>query len=546
MSWLLRPKIILPFVAMLALIGVAVRQMQPPQVRAAEAGTGRVVEVVYATGTVKPDTETKVAAEVSARIVALTVDEGDVVTAGQVIARLDDTDARTRLREAENRLQTAQAKLRQAAAPTDPFVLSQLQAQLSAADSRLRATQERSRSSANHVSTLQNSVRAAQSGVESAKAKIRAFRNSARAAQNEVESARERVTAAQADVVQARANVDAAKDLYRRRVQLLRDGAIAERQVTEARTALAAVEAAVNAAQSRVQSAEQAVTTAKANAEAAQAQADDAQAGLDTAQANAAAAASQVREAEDTVADLRRQAEAAAHDAEAIRSQIGQARRGQRESDIAPSRTEVGTQEAAVAQAREELEKYTVRSPVAGRVTSRPVDPGDYAPSGTRLLSVANEQKIYVQADVDEADIGMVRVGHEVRFQVDAQPGRTYVGRVTLVGHAADRSTKTYPVEVRQLDRAEGLRIGMTTDVNIQGRVTESAVVLPSAALVTEKDHTYVWTIDSENRVRRVPVKIKARDANTVQVLEGLAPRQRTVLNPASGLQEGQRVRVQP
>jgi HlyD family secretion protein len=542
---MLRAKLLIPFIVLVAVILFVVMQMQPPRVRLTQAEQGRVIEVVYATGRVRPDTETKVAPEVAGRIISLLADEGDAVRFGQVLGRLDDTQARIQLRGAENRLETARARLRQASAPTDPFVVQQLAAQLRAAQSRLRAAEERVRAAGTRVATARDQARAAQASVEGAKAKARAASSSARAAQNAVDEARERVTAAEADVGQARANLDSARDLYRRRQQLLREGAIAERSVTEARTAMEAAEAALKATQSRVEGAQRAVQTSRANADAAQAQAEDAGAAVETARANASAAQSGVREAESAIPELQRQVEAERQDVEAVRSQLGQARRGGREVDINVARTEVRTQEAAVAQAREDLAKYTIKSPVSGRVTDRPVDPGDYVAVGARLFTVANEQKIYVQADVDEADIGQVRQGAEARFHVDAEPQTTYKGRVARIGRAADRSTKTYPVEIRDLDQTAGLRIGMTADVNIQGRVTPQAVLIPTAALQTEKDRTLVWIVDGENRVRRRTVRVKAKDAATVQVVEGLLPGERVVLNPGGRLQEGRQVRVE-
>lgn len=541
---MLRPKFILLFAALLALIGLIVVQMQPPTVTVAAAETGRVVDVVYATGTVRPDTETQVAAEVAGRIVELPADEGDRVRFGQVLARLDDTEARIRLREAENRLETARARVRQAEAPTDPYNVQQLEAQVRAATARVRAAQERVEAAGDRIETARSNARAVGSTVEGAQARARAMRNAATAARNEIDGARQRAEAAQAEVNQARANQEAARDLYRRRAQLLREGAIAERMVTEARTAMNAAEAAVKAAQNRQQAAEQAIQTARANAAAAQAQYEDALAAIETARANTAAAQSQVQEAVGSVSELDRQVEAARQEMEAIRSQLDQARRGQRSIDIEPIRTELRTAESAVAQARQDLTQFTITSPVAGRVTDRPVDPGDYVASGNRVMTVANEDRVYVRAEVDEADIGQVRVGAETRFQVDARPEVTYTGRVARIGDAADPSTKTYPVEIRNLSTTQGLRIGMTADVNIQGRVTPDAVLVPTAALQTEKERIVVWVVDAAQRVHQRPVRIKARDASTAQIVAGLLPGERVVLNPTGKLQDGRRVRV--
>lgn len=541
---MLHTRFVIPLLLIAGVSTAAYLQLRPPGVRLARAESGQVIEVVYATGTVRPDTETRAAPEVSGRIVALLADEGELVRAGQPLARLDAAEAVIRLREAERKLETARARLRQAAAPTDPFTVGQLRAQLRAAEARTAAARERVTTAGDRIETAASSARAAEAAVEGARARVRSLRSTARAVLDEVEAARERVATAEAEIAQARAGADAARDLYDRRQALLREGAIAERLVTEARTAQQSAEAGLRAATARAEAARRALAGVRASADAAQAQAEDAEAGEKAAGESAAAARSQATEARNAPEELRRQVDAHRQDVEAIRSQVAQAVRGRQRVDIDVVRTEVGTQEAAVAQARQELSRYTLLSPVSGRITSRPVDPGDYIPAGGRLFTIASEQRVYVQADVDEADIGQVRQGSQARFQVDAQPGKTYTGRVALIGRAADRGTKTYPVEIRGIDTAAGLRIGMTADVNIRGRVTDGAVLVPSAALQTEADHTIAWVIDSQERARRRIVRFKAKDAQSVQVIQGIYAGEQVVLDPPGGLQDGRAVRV--
>lgn len=542
---MLRARLILPLVAILALTGFFFLRSRPVSVRTARAEPGDVVQVVYATGSVRPDTETRVAAEAAGRVVALLVDEGDSVQAGQVVARLDDTAARIRLREIEGRLATSRARLTQMEAPTDPFDVRRVAAQARGAEQKLRGASDRVRAASSRVDTVSETARATELAVESALARVRALKNSAQAAQSEIEAARQRLDAARSEVQQARANLDAARDMMDRRRKLLQDGAVAERLVTEARTSMEGADAGLRAAQSRAQAAEQGVVTARANAEAAQSQVEDALAGVETARAQAAAARAQVAETRNAIPELEREVDARRQELEAQRSVLGQARRGARSVEVDVLRTEVQTQLSAVAQAREDLAKFTVRSPVTGRVTDRPVDIGDFLPAGGRLFTVASEQRLYVQADVDEADIGLVRLGATAHFQVDSQPGRSYDGRVSRIGREADPSTKTYPVEVRELRDTSGLRLGMTTDVNIEGRTLRDALLVPTAALQTDQDKTVVWVVGREQRVRRRPVRIKAKDNRTVQILEGLRPGEQVVRDP-SGLTDDQIVELIP
>ncbi len=544
---MLRAKYLIPLALFLGAGWFFLQRVQPTRVRVDDIRTGQVVRIVYATGAVRPDTETRVAAEVSGRIVALLVDEGDMVRAGELVARLDDAAARSRLQEWEGRLTTARARLKQMEAPTDSFVVSGLESQVRGAGSKSQTAEERVRLAEDRVTTAIQSALAAEAAVPAAEARVKALESSARAARSEIETAQRRVETNRAELEQARANAASARDLVERRRQLLREGAIAERQVTEATTALQAADAAITAARGRVASAEQSVASARASADAAAAQVEDARAAIAGARATAAAARNQVAEARSFVSEQKRMVDSSRQDVVTLRSQLGQARRGARQVDLAVMRADVRTQEAAVRQARTELARYAVISPVTGRVTDRPVDPGDFVQPGNRLFVVAQEQRSYVQADVDEADIGEVRVGSEARFQVDSQPGVSYLGRVSRIGRDSNPATKTYPVDIREIQAPDGqktdLKLGMTADVNIRGRTIPDVVLAPTAALQTDGDKTVVWVVEAGSRVRKRVLRIRARDAKTVQVVEGLRAGEQVVLEPV-GLSDDRVVQI--
>ena len=540
----MRFRVIAPVIFVLAVGTLVFLHLRPLAVEVVSAETRRVVEVIYATGVVAPDTETAVAAEVPGRIVELNVDEGDLVEFGQQLARLDDRLARLRLAEAVSQLRSAEARLAQITAPADPYDVRQRESGVAAAQAGTRSLEAKREGASEAVTVAERGLASAQATLESARARLLSARKAVEVAKGQVAEGRARIMTLGSELDAARAEEKSARDLRSRRRKLFAEGAISARQATEAETAQESAGARVRAAVSRVTEAGRAVQRSEANVASSEALVAEAEAKVTAAAADLEAQRSRVAQAQRTVDDYGRQIEASRAEAQGAREQLGQTRRGARQVDIAVLREEARTRQSAVARARQEVDDHIIRAPVSGRVTVRLHDPGDYLAAGAPLLQVASESRIYVRADVDEADIGPVRVGQEARFRVDAFSQRDFTARVSRIADSADRATKTYAVELRQLSDATDLLIGMTADVNIVGPAVENAVVVPLEALVQSEGGNAVFVVEDQSRVSRRPVQIRARDPQWVQIISGLESGERVVMRPPPSLQDGQTVRV--
>jgi RND family efflux transporter MFP subunit len=89
---------------------LAWNRFRPLQVELTAPSRGPAVDAVYATGQVEPTLEIRIAPRVAGRLLALTVDEGDTVRAGQLLARLEDQDLRASVAELEAKIRYAQAQ----------------------------------------------------------------------------------------------------------------------------------------------------------------------------------------------------------------------------------------------------------------------------------------------------------------------------------------------------------------------------------------------------------------------------------------------------
>ncbi|HEU0202020.1 MAG TPA: efflux RND transporter periplasmic adaptor subunit [Burkholderiaceae bacterium] len=149
----------------------------------------------------------------------------------------------------------------------------------------------------------------------------------------------------------------------------------------------------------------------------------------------------------------------------------------------------VGQARAALKSDETNLAKAHIRSPIDGVVLARKVEPGQTVAATFQapvLFTIAEDlAKMELQVDVDEADVGQVKVGHKASFGVDAWPGRTYDAVITRVGYGSrvKEGVVSYPAVLQVTNNDLSLRPGMTGTAQIITLTRENVLLVPNAAL---------------------------------------------------------------
>jgi HlyD family secretion protein len=151
---------------------------------------------------------------------------------------------------------------------------------------------------------------------------------------------------------------------------------------------------------------------------------------------------------------------------------------------------------ASITQARANLQsdetnltKATIRSPINGVVLARKVEPGQTVAASFQapvLFTLAEDlAKMELQVDVDEADVGQVKVGQKAVFSVDAWPGRQYAAVITRVGYGSQvkDGVVSYLTVLDVGNDDLSLRPGMTGTAEITTLTRDKALLVPNAAL---------------------------------------------------------------
>jgi len=191
--------------------------------------------------------------------------------------------------------------------------------------------------------------------------------------------------------------------------------------------------------------------------------------------------------------------------------------------------------EAALKYAETNLRYTKILSPVDGIVISRNVDVGQTVAASFQtptLFTIAQDlTKMQVNASVDEADIGKVKVEQPVTFTVDAYPEITFNGKVEQVRNSPTtiQNVVTYDVIIEVANPELKLKPGMTANVTIIVAQKKGVLKIPNSALrfsppkldkKKEEKGLGVWTIKN-GQLQHIPVVIGISDENFTELIRG-------------------------
>lgn len=234
---------------------------------------------------------------------------------------------------------------------------------------------------------------------------------------------------------------------------------------------------------------------------------------------------------------------------EALRKKdaVSQQELDERKSTEAQARANLAAAEANVERLRQ-LESFKrITAPFAGVITRRNVDTGDLIDAGGGagramfILTQTDPLRVYV--NVPQAYAHLVKAGQEVDIVQAELPGTTFKGRVARTANAIDTATRTMQVEISLPNREGRLLPGAFVQVALPVAATTN-LTLNANALMFRKEGVRVATVDPAGKVKLVNVRLGRNFGQSVEILDGLGPTDRVVLNPSDSLADGDIVTV--
>jgi Cu(I)/Ag(I) efflux system membrane fusion protein len=169
-------------------------------------------------------------------------------------------------------------------------------------------------------------------------------------------------------------------------------------------------------------------------------------------------------------------------------------------------------------------------SPATGDVIEKKVINGQRVMAGDELYRIADHSRVWVIADVAEADIGSVEVGTPATVTLRSDQGRPVQGNVTFIYPELKPETRTVPVRI-ELPNPEGrLKTSMYADVVFQaGREGGAVIAVPDNAVIDSGAKQVVLVAKGDGRFEPRVVKLGRRGEGYVEITEGLKPEEKVV-----------------
>lgn len=309
---------------------------------------------------------------------------------------------------------------------------------------------------------------------------------------------------AEAALAQARTDERLAKIEYDRYVWLVKEGAAPQQTLDR-------VQATFEAATARRESAEQSVSLANEGAR--QEDIQTAAAGVEVARAGL-----QIAETRNVrLASIRRQIDG-------LRAQEAQAA-------------------AAVRQAKIALSKRQILAPFAGRVLATLAETGEMLSPGTPVARIGEITRVKATFSVPERARKGLCLDQTVSITADALPGKTFAGRITLLGFQADVKTRAFPIEVTIANPEERLLPNMVVRLNLLTEASTHRLLIPISAVATSETMPYVFVLSNGKAIRR-DVTLGAAQGERVEIRSGLRAGDKIAATPQR-LTDGVTVRIE-
>lgn len=213
---------------------------------------------------------------------------------------------------------------------------------------------------------------------------------------------------------------------------------------------------------------------------------------------------------------------------------------------------------SSLTQAQEDFNNTEVKAPVTGVITSRTIEEGDLATTGTEIFQIASTNGYESRIFLPSQDWRDVKIGHEVMLRVSNESDVSARGVVSRKSPQLDATTGLGEVVVTLTQTGNAIFPGVLVENVINITTKEQAMIVPRSALVEQVEtvinpetntidleRTYsVFVSKGDSVAERRELELGIEQGDRIEVIAGLLPEDKIIVTGQSGLEDGARISV--
>ena len=185
-----------------------------------------------------------------------------------------------------------------------------------------------------------------------------------------------------------------------------------------------------------------------------------------------------------------------------------------------------------------------VRAPIAGTVTSLPVDVGSRITQGIPVVQISTINQLQIRTQVAERYVGAMRVGEPAVIALEPFPNESFAARIVELAPVIDPQTRTMDVTLKFNTVDARAKAGMFAEIKIITLHKRDIVKIPADAVVVRGERSFVFVEGAAGTAEQRDVKIGISVDGKSEVLSGLAAGDRVVVRGQTLLENGSKVKV--
>ncbi|MHB1922319.1 MAG: efflux RND transporter periplasmic adaptor subunit [Chitinophagaceae bacterium] len=168
--------------------------------------------------------------------------------------------------------------------------------------------------------------------------------------------------------------------------------------------------------------------------------------------------------------------------------------------------------------------RVAIFSKTSGFLTQKMKEEGDFIKQGDVVLNIAQNQTLWVQAELFDNEIPLINDHPKIWVELDALPGEKIEGKMVFNNPALNKNSRILLVNIEIPNPKGQLQPGMLAYVHLQTGGKKPGILIPQSAIIYDPMQNYVWIKQTDGSFEMRGVKLGNNNSTLVEITKGVKP----------------------